>query len=150
MTLPLLFEILTGKAVASQERAALRLGPWLQVPVKPLSRRSYLGNQRTMRNRHSIGERLHFSDRRLGQKKHEAAQRNAPSSNLLFALPAIHHGRENLGVPYVEHMFGNQAASLYISAGKTRCWLLRFRTRLDGILTHTGGSKTAQLIARTV
>ena len=34
-TLALLFEILTGKAVASQERAALRIGPWLQVPVKP-------------------------------------------------------------------------------------------------------------------
>ena len=54
MTLPLLFEILTGKAVASQERPALRLGPWLQVPVKPLSRRSYLGNQRTI----GIGIRL--------------------------------------------------------------------------------------------
>ena len=31
----MLFEILTGKAVASQDRAALRIGPWLQVPVKP-------------------------------------------------------------------------------------------------------------------
>jgi hypothetical protein len=35
-TLPLLFEILTGKAVASQERAALRIGPWLQVPENRL------------------------------------------------------------------------------------------------------------------
>ena len=33
-TLALLFEILTGKAVASQKRAALRIGPWLKVPVK--------------------------------------------------------------------------------------------------------------------
>jgi hypothetical protein len=30
-----LFEILTEKAVTFQERAALRIGPWLQVPVKP-------------------------------------------------------------------------------------------------------------------
>jgi len=33
----MLFEILTGKAVASQERAALRIGPRLQVPVTAFS-----------------------------------------------------------------------------------------------------------------
>ena len=68
-TLPLLFEILHRKGCASQERAALRIGPWLQVPVnthpvevdpvaEASTRRTKRAAEGTIPGGHSMGSRL--------------------------------------------------------------------------------------------